>query len=356
LVKQLAPDRACLAVLEHVDAGKRVARLLTCIFPTGEISSYYLPSSVIDEPRLAVRLRNRLRNWLPSRPGDPFDLVEWKEFEEWLQASLKTHLPEDSHIVSIEHENSFGIPWHVAVGRSWTSSYAPDWNSVLTFGEESANEDATPNNVGIVMVPRFRERQEVLAGLRRSARHAQEFAEALGIRCFAALESECDAAALITVLGQAEILKLLCHGFVETSGEVALMLAYNGNLPLADSVAAGTLQGKRHRLSWRDLQQLAKAPRVVFSAACSSGASRLAGLREQLGLFNVFRQAGTRSMIAPRWDIVAEEVLPLLDEIFERNLQSPLALARTLRSVSLSAETKMPHWLAWSLALEGAWK
>src|SRR5205823_3054683 len=107
-----------------------------------------------------------------------------------------------------------------------------------------------------------------------------------GLSLDAALERGGDATAARRVLEGAGLAKLLCHGFIDPRAhEVALMLAHAGGLPLRDSAVAATSQGRAHRLSWRDLQRLPRAAPVVFSAACSTGLSHVAGLGERLGLF-----------------------------------------------------------------------
>src|SRR5206468_2862388 len=107
----------------------------------------------------------------------------------------------------------------------------------------------------------------------------------------------------------------LCHGFVDPDDDiVALMVAHDNELPLGNSVAANTSFGQRHRFDWRDCQPLKSAPVVLFSAACGSGQSHHAGFGEMLGLFSTLRRAGTRAVVAPRWDIEPKVVLPILDE------------------------------------------
>jgi hypothetical protein len=73
-----------------------------------------------------------------------------------------------------------------------------------------------------------------------------------------------------------------------------------------------------HRFGGRDAANVPRTPQVVFSAACSSGLSHIAGVGERLGLMAGPRGGGTRALVAPRWDIVAEDVLPILDDAFER--------------------------------------
>jgi hypothetical protein len=54
---------------------------------------------------------------------------------------------------------------------------------------------------------------------------------------------------------------------------------------------------------------------VILSAACGTGGSHIVGLGEHLGLYNVLSQVGLRTLVAPQWDIVAADVIPILSEI-----------------------------------------
>jgi hypothetical protein len=101
---------------------------------------------------------------------------------------------------------------------------------------------------------------------------------------------------------------------------------------------------------------LTAAPTAVFSAAYSSGQAYVQGLGERLGLFGALRRRGTRSLVAPRWDIDPEIVLPILDEVMEAHLKEGWDLDEALTSASSRASLSQPKWLACALALEGSWK
>jgi hypothetical protein len=133
------------------------------------------------------------------------------------------------------------------------------------------------------------------------------------------------------------------------------MVSGGGKLPVAAAVAAGLARGKHHRFSWRDVEQLKTAPTVIFSAACSTGVSHLAGIGERLGLMAGLRRAGTRSLVAPHWDIVPDIVLPILDDALERYWNSG-GLAQSVRAACQNAPAETPTWLKWAIATEGDWR
>jgi len=137
---------------------------------------------------------------------------------------------------------------------------------------------------------------------------------------------------------------------------MALMLAVDGELPTQHAVAAASASQVRHRYSWRDAQHISRPPAYVLSAACSTGVSLIAGLGERLGLYGALRLRGTRAVVAPAWDTVADDVLIILDDVAARYLAGEGSLARCLRLASEQAGMSLARWRAWPLAIEGDWR
>jgi tetratricopeptide (TPR) repeat protein len=354
IVSQLAPASGHLAVIEWVETSTWIAGLVTVIGADGNVSSQWLEPPDIEIGVLAANLRNRLRDWRPGRRGDPLDRPDWWALEKWLTSALSSHFPGDGHVVFLESQRHAGLPWHVAA-RRWPASYATSWTSMLSLRFKPVLNDS--HRVGIVLVPRFNETDDVLQMLRSSAERTRKFAEVSG---FALLQEEderrCDHQAFRRIMADSTVAKFLCHGFENPrEREVALMLAHDGLLPLALEVASNSPAGCFHHLGWQQCRDLPTAPAVVFSAACSSGTSHLVGLGERLGLFAGLRRAGARSLVAPRWDLFAESVLPILDDVLERYLTGE-TVAKALHASCLAAEHRLPTWLAWTLMLEGDWR
>jgi hypothetical protein len=332
-----------------------MAALLTRIDDSGRVQSRWLEQPDVNLNTLRRRIETKLQNWLPSRPGDPFDMGEWRRMEEWLHRSLRADLPEGGHLIVLEHAAFAGLPWHVAAAPAWSASYAPGWSTLLSLHARASTGPAS--SLGLLTVPRFGESPKVLDAFRASTRRSRDFAAGRSLSVFEAVEADGDADAARRILHEADVAKLLCHGFVDPSThEVALMLAHAGRLPLRDSIVAATPEGREHRLSWRDCQRLSRASQVVFSAACSTGRSHVAGLGERLGLFGAMRFAGTRAIVAPRWDCWAPLVLPVLDDALERYLIAGGTLGKALHAACSAASASLPRWLAWNLALEGDWR
>ena len=358
----VAPDAAMVAqiggpaaVLEWLDTIDGVVGLATFIGADGEVSTTDLGDPGVDLDILAERVRQRLSVWHEDRKGDPFDLPEWRTFTEWVHQTLDGHLADGGHLVVLEHPEVWGLEWHVAAAPRWRTSYAPSWSALLA--KPQTNPDLSTGPLGVVMVTKFRDSSQVLSALEQSVESARALAASVGREFESRVQVACDRESLLEMLERCAVAKLLCHGFVDRSDkQVALMVSADGALPLADSVFGGTPQGRRHRFGWKECQALKHAPAVVFSAACSSGRAHAAGLGERLGIYTILRRAGTRSFVAPRWDIKPAAVLPILDDAMTRHLRGGEPLGEALHNACIAASASQPRWLAWALALEGDWK
>ena len=352
VVARLAPATGAVCVLEWIESSRHLGGFLTTIDAERALESSWLAvPEEIDLRSLARQIRRRLAVWLPDDEGDPFDLPDWQVLERDVRQQIEAVAGPDTHIVIIEHEAYAGLPWHVAL-RPWSCSYTSGWNRLL----READADRTPiTSIGVALVPRIRESAAVVEALDTSLKRAERIAAKTGLELTVRAGDSCDRAAFTALLEHVDAMKLLCHGFVGRDGSVSLMLAHDGQLPLANSVAAASATGTPHRVSWRDMQTLTSAPRVVFSAACSSGTSAIAGLGERLGLHSALADAGTSAIVAPWWDIVASQVIPVLDDICDAHLEG-IPLGEAVHAACRRAATTRPTWLAWALALEGDWR
>lgn len=348
---RLGPAVGALTVIEFLRTPDAFACLLTRIDADEEVESRWLSTPEVDLGQLAPRLRTKLANWHRGREGDPLDLPEWVTVEAWLREELHD-VDADSTVAFIEVEELAGLPWHTAVGGR-PCTYLSGWSALLELAERDVSGE--PSTVGILQVPRFGELAEVADALVASAAVAEAQARSCGLAVSSAASIDCAREAFRQIMEGSDVAVALCHGFVDEQGEVALMLASEGTLPLAASRRSSDLAATGHLVSWREAQALAQAPEVVLSAACSSGLSRITGLGERLGLFGGLKRRGTRAVVAPHWDIVAADVLPILDDVFARLLRG-IPLGAAVAGASVAAACDRPRWLAWSLALEGDWR
>jgi CHAT domain-containing protein len=229
-----------------------------------------------------------------------------------------------------------------------TCSYEPSWVALLsTVAGEPLPERFSE---GVVAVPRVEDPVEITDAMARYLAGCGG-----GVRVLDGVAANRDA--VTELLANVDLASLLTHGYTSAAeSEVALMLAADGSLPLAHSVAASSERGRAHRFGWREYAELTSAPQVILSAACGTGGGHIVGLGEHLGLYNVLRQVGLRAYVAPQWDIIAADVLPILGDIRARLLAREAGRAQCVRqAVRQAIDRGTPAWSAYALILEGDW-
>jgi len=301
--------------------------------------------------RTVRRIRSRLSNWHAGRAGDPLDLPAWHEAAAWMRGILTTAEIGDAHVVFIEHPLFAGAPWHTAVADTWTASYASSWQEIHDLVTRPRVRSV--DTVGVLAVPRFNEPAPILAAMRASIARTQELA-APAVLTTAAERNDHDWFRHLLI--HADIVKILCHGFVSPDDqEVCLMVAHDGTLPMAGSVAA-TSHGRGHRLTWRDCRDIHNATATVFSAACSSATSFTTLAGDRLGLYPALRRGGVPALVAPSWDVQAAPTMEILDQAINTYVAGR-PLAQAVRQASRDAATReLSPWIARSLAVEGDWR
>ncbi|MGH8917324.1 MAG: CHAT domain-containing protein, partial [Actinomycetes bacterium] len=307
VVAEIAPDRGRVGVLEWVGDGTDVRALITVIDAAGSVASTAIPLPNVDLGQAARRMRSRLSTWRAGRVGDPFGVAEWQVCRTWLDRLLDDHLAPDDHLVVFPFASWRQLPWHVAAFDRVTSSYEPSWVALLSTVSGAPSRERWRE--GVVAVPRMGDPAEITDAMAR-------YVDGCGDRARVLDGVAADRDAVTDLLANVDLATLLTHGYTSAAeSEVALMLAADGSLPLAHSVAASSERGRSHRFGWREYAELPRAPRVILSAACSTGGGHIVGLGEHLGIYNVLRQVGLRAFMAPQWDIVASDVLPILGDI-----------------------------------------
>jgi tetratricopeptide (TPR) repeat protein len=337
-----------VVVLEALETSHGLRLLRTTVTGDGTSTTATLdaPASV-DLAQLAVRVEARLQNWRPGRRGDPFDLPAWQSFAAWVvDAVQEVAAPGAAHVVVLEHARFAGLPWHVGTGPCWTTSYSPSWSQVLRPSRAAAGSRA-----GVVVVPRFTEHPAVLSAFAGSTGRARQLPAPWSVEVLEGAAA--DRPAVVRLLETSDVVLLLCHGAVQADEKVvSWLLAADGVLPLRGAAASAAEQGRQHRFTWEDCDRLRSAPALVLSGACSTGLSYSKGVGEQLGLFSALRRHGTRAMIAPRWDVPAAEVLPVLDDVLVR-IAAGASVRAAVRDACRQAEERLPTWMAWALSLQG---
>jgi hypothetical protein len=349
VVPLVPPDAAALVVVEWIRTGEQSLRCALTRTGAGQADSAFLRLAPVDPVVLQKRLRHRFADWYRHRPGDPLDDPDWRELAGSMATELSAYARDGDHIVFLHNDVYANLPWHTTIGARWTVSYAAGWTHLL--GLLSA-PPASRRRIGICTVPRFGDPPDTVEALLATEHRVAVLAGVDALRCSA---EQSDRHYLEELMDSVDVALLLCHGYPsQRHEEIGLMLAHADQLPLGDAVSSAKVVTD-HLFSWRDCLRLSRAPRTVLSAACSSAQSYGAGLGDRLGLFNALRQAGTTAMVAPAWDVVATDVLPVLDDVTARYLVGE-PLGQALRTACQGAAHDLPDWLAWSLALEGDWR
>ena len=340
-----------VAVVEWIDSPTGPRPLLTMLHGGRDMASRWLPPMPeIDLDAVSDRLLTRLQEWQTSLPGDPLDLADWRACRDWLTASLAEHVASDAHVVIIEHEGLRGLPWHAALGDQWETTYISSWWALGQLARKPTRP--RPATTGLLFAPRYQEPAPASPALSSATEAISALAAARSLPLTAARDEQADPAALRRILAEADLATVLCHGYSGADGDAALLLADRGLLAPLGRIQPG---GRWHFVSARRIQALPRTSAIVILGACSAGRLRYAGLGESLGIYAALRGSGTRTLIAPRWNIVAGTVLPMVVDLFDA-LAGGAAPGSALRTVCTSARTQLPAWMAWSLALEGDWR
>ena len=149
---------------------------------------------------------------------------------------------------------------------------------------------------------------------------------------------------ILGLLDVSDTVLLLCHGVLSRqSNEMSLMVASDDSLPTQHVIAAASPSERTHQLDWQLLREM-ETPYVVFSAACSSGSILTEDLGEHVGIFGALRLCGTRAVVAPAWDVRANDVVPILEAVVLLYLRRGRSLIACLKEAGDQAGKHLPHW------------
>jgi tetratricopeptide (TPR) repeat protein len=353
LISTLAPKSGSAGIIEWIDSADGIFPLFTTINTEGQIDTVILKTPKFDLFKLRDRIMQRLNVWHAGRDGDPFDLPAWRELENWTHDEIGSRLADGDHVTFINHQLLVGLPWHVALSPFWRCSYSPSWMTL--FGEKEPVYNI-PLKIGVFSAPRYEDSKAVRNSFLFATDRTQRWADEKDHICKIYANESADLEALKDLMATCDVVQLLCHGFAShRDHEIALLVSHSGALPPMYAPNSAILPDT-NRVSWRDFQFWPKMPPLVLSVACSTGLQWQAGAGEQMGLFGAMRRGGTHSFIAPRWDVPADVVLPLLDKVLVKYFDEKTSLIDALHLTSIEAENNLPRWLSWSLALEGNWK
>jgi hypothetical protein len=329
-----------LTVVEWVRTGERTMRCLLTRIGDGRADTVPVDPGGADPIQVQAELTTRLSDGRP----DPFDVPGWQDLAGRLLAALGAHAGPDDHVVLLHQESWTNLPWHTAIRDRWTVSYAAGWTHLAAF---LARPPAARDRLGVLLVPLAGDAEHVVGGLR--AAHDRLAAEPAA--CVVTKEpAEADRDFLAELFGGTDVAVLLCHGWVDRTSDVSLVLAAGGRLP---SGRLTELRRDGNLLGWPEVLRLPVVPRTVLSAACSTAYGYGAGLGDRLSLGFALRTAGCATLAAPSWNVRAGDILPVLTAATHAYLAGE-RLAEAIRQAARAAQQDTgPEWTVWSLAIEG---
>jgi hypothetical protein len=335
-----------LGVLEWVGPPRNRWPLLTLV-DGNSAKARRLEPCPVDLNRLSARLFARLEGWHAGRAGDPFALPEWVDFSDWLVAEVSAVATPAATIAVIEHQELAQLPLHVALAPRWPTLRVPSWNALLVERRRPAPH---LEQAGCLTVPRYNEAAEVVNAFDNIVDRVTAALPTRPMR-----DEQADHTAFDNLLQSCDLLVVACHGYMSANDStIAWLAAADRSLPLSGSVESERAAGARHRYTWRDIDRLGQTSAVVISAACRSGSIHFGGSTEQLGFYATLRRHGTRTFIAPRWDVPAVQTLPIFADIVDR-LADGAPPAAAARGASLAAAKHHPPWIAYAPTVTGGW-
>jgi tetratricopeptide (TPR) repeat protein len=162
--------------------------------------------------------------------------------------------------------------------------------------------------------------------------------------------TEATKTAVIEALAQCEEVFFLCHG--THGGRVkgyGICLSDGEYLPPPLLAVDDAPEFARFILGWDDLDELASAPRLVVSIACSTGRIVLASGGARLGLEQTLFARGARTIVSPLWDVDQTAALAWVNA-FEAARLAPdtKTLADAYRTACLELKRTYGHLYFWA--------
>lgn len=346
----LTLDSGDLHVLEWIECTNGTIGVRTTLRADGTTSVDLLDALPDHAPQTARHLPNRLSQWATYLPGDPLEWEPWQEVVAWLRNELDM-AREGDHLLVFENSALAGLPWHAIPDAAWTMSYSPGWRAAMAA---NSGPQVSAKRIGHISIPALGEAPDIETAFEAATQRTETWAARRTLDLRTATGTTADRDAVLGVIANTDLTTIHCHGLsTPATGEMSLMVAASDRLPPQSSAALKTRP--QHRLAWRDLQNSPSAPHTVLSAACSSGVHMIEGLGDRLGLYAGLRHAGTQTVIAPAWDCIATDVIPMLEQIREQ-LNDGVSARAAVRATAREALKTLPSWRALVLALEGDWR
>jgi tetratricopeptide (TPR) repeat protein len=342
----LLPADSVTAV-QAIEADGEVALLLTRASGGKGVSTEVrrLPVSIAEAAEVAAGLPLRLRRVrADARAITIARLDQWQPLAAALCETL-SDLPPD-RMLAISPGPIGSLAFSLALGAGRPICFAPSLGALLALRAARlalpGGRAWQPANMLDFSVWFNTERAEEAASLAAAPERGAAIAARYGLGHRALAGREGTAANLLSALEGADVARIACHGRILAEEEaVDLIVAADGRLPPANLSTLLDLGRAPHILSWRRIAALPRAPLVVFSSACDSGATVLHQGGERLGLERAFFAAGSIAYIAPQWPVPTIAMQHLMDNLVAKWIDDPSRpLAHLVRDERVAAQAR----------------
>jgi tetratricopeptide (TPR) repeat protein len=290
-----------------------------------------------------------MRRVNPANPGAVnARMGAWLELAERIGRELSAFLRPAEHVCFLPGRALSGLPLHLVPlvdGASLldrhTVSFAPNFAVLLT----NAAPMAANRRTTIVNVPKASDGTAFRQRAHKAAETLRAMLEGAGETRLLAGTAAARDAVLRAMTDSTEIV-FLCHGrHANFERGVAICVSDGTDLPPAVIAVQDIPDHFRFLLTWEDVAQ---APAVVVSIACSSAISEIGPAGVRFGLEQTLFSSGTRALVSPLWDIDQHAALAWLTEFYgtRRNIVSR-TIAEAYRHASLAMTSSFPHFYHW---------
>jgi CHAT domain-containing protein/tetratricopeptide (TPR) repeat protein len=283
------------------------------------------------------------------------DLQPWWSFAGELGTLLVGRLVPDCEVYFLPGRGMAALPLHLLPlgnGRLLIERhsvvFAP--NLALLFDERLVNDQDGNNGRLVVSVTKTNDTAEFRNRIDEASRRLLASCETTSRPALHLDGIEAAKKTVIDALAHCDEAFFLCHG--THGGRIkgyGICLADGLQLPPPLLAVDDAPDYARFVLGWDDLDELAAAPALVVSVACSTGRIVLASGGIRLGLEQTLFSRGTRTIVSPMWDVDQVASLAWINS-FEaaRQASSTKTLADAYRTACLETKKVYSHPFFWA--------
>jgi tetratricopeptide (TPR) repeat protein len=280
-----------------------------------------------------------------------------------LGAVIDAQAAPGEHVCILPSPALLGLPVHAARGVDGTLllnrhsfSVAPNL-SVVCRALEGREGEGVEGPCLIAAVCKQGDREEFVAGAEAAAERVEGILGEVPVS--AVRGAEADKAAVLSGLERCDHFVFIGHGArAPRAHGRGLCVAADGMLPGSPLPVDTVPELRRFVIDAGDLEGLASTPAVVSSIACSSGRSFAGEGGTRLGLERALFAGGTRTILAPQWDVNGPTALRFLELFYETLCDdSAVGVAEAHRRTCLALEEECGHLFLWGpFVLNGSWR